>query len=111
MIKVNIRGIGVPVLFLILTSMIGTVGYRFTEDLQWSDAAWLAAVSVLTIGYGDIAPVTMKGKIFTLIIIPIAIALVAYILAQFAGAIINGTLASEIKKKVMDKKIVKLHFF
>jgi len=89
--------------------IIGTVGYIWTENLSLYDSIWLAAVSILTIGYGDIAPVTPQGKIFTLIIIPIAIGLVTYILAQFASSIINGNLAKEVKNRIMEKKINKLN--
>lgn len=104
----NTRSIVVPFLFLLLTFVVGTFGYEWTEGLKLSDAAWLAAVSILTIGYGDIAPITIQGKIFTLIIIPVAIALVTYILAQFAGSIIDGRLATEVKKRMMEQKIMKL---
>lgn len=105
----NTKKILIPVLFLVLIFLIGTFGYEFTEKISLADAAWLAAVSILTIGYGDIAPVTPQGKIFTLIIIPIAIAIVTYILAQFASSIINGHLAKEVKKKMMDRKIMKFN--
>ncbi|MGJ7919726.1 potassium channel family protein [Neobacillus sp. LXY-4] len=103
-----IRKLIVPVIFLMLTIITGTLGYIWTEKLSLFDSIWLAAVSILTIGYGDIAPVTPQGKIFTLIIIPIAIGLVTYILAQFASSIIDGNLAREVKKRMMDKKINKL---
>lgn len=103
------RKLVIPVLFLVLIMIIGTLGYIWTENLSLYDSIWLAAVSILTIGYGDIAPVTPQGKIFTLIIIPIAIGLVTYILAQFASSIINGNLAKEVKNRMMDKKIKKLN--
>lgn len=103
------RRIIIPIFFLVLIIIIGTLGYIWTEELSWSDAAWLTIVSVLTIGYGDIAPITPQGKIFTLIIIPIAIGLVTYILAQFASSVIDGNLARGVKKRVMDKKIMQLN--
>lgn len=103
-----IRKLVVPVIFLLLTIITGTLGFMWTEKLSLFDSIWLSAVSILTIGYGDIAPVTLYGKIFTLIIIPVAIGLVTYILAQFASSIIDGNLAREVKKRMMDKKINKL---
>lgn len=105
----NTRKILIPVLFLVLIIIFGTLGYMWTEELNLFNAVWLTVVSVLTIGYGDISPVTPQGKIFTLIIIPIAIGLVTYILAQFAGSIIDGKFTLGVKKRIMDKKIIKLH--
>ena len=103
-----IRKLIVPVIFLLLTIITGTLGYMWTENLSPFDSLWLATVSILTIGYGDMAPVTPQGKIFTLIIIPVAIGLVTYILAQFATSIIGGNLAREVKKRFMDKQINQL---
>lgn len=103
-----IRKMIIAAIFLLLTMVIGTLGYMWTEKLNLFNSIWLAAVSILTIGYGDIKPVTLQGKIFTLIIIPIAIGIVTYILAQFASSIMDGNLAREVKRKIMDKKINKL---
>lgn len=103
-----IRRIVIAAAFLLLTMVTATFGYMWIEKLTFFDAIWLTAVSILTIGYGDIKPVTPEGKIFTLIIIPVAIGLVTYILAQFASSLIDGNLAKEVKKRIMDKKINKL---
>ncbi len=103
-----IRKLVIAAMLLLITIITGTFGYMWTEKLNFFDSVWLAAVSILTIGYGDIKPVTLQGKIFTLIIIPVAIGVVTYILAQFAGSIINGNLAREVKKRMMDKNISKL---
>lgn len=103
-----IRKLIIAMMLLLFTIITGTFGYMWTEKLNFFDSVWLAAVSILTIGYGDIKPVTLQGKIFTLIIIPVAIGIVTYILAQFAGSIINGNLAREVKKRMMDKNISKL---
>jgi voltage-gated potassium channel len=104
----RIRKLVIAVSFLLFTMCAGTIGYMWTENLNLFDSIWLAAVSILTIGYGDIKPVTPQGKIFTLIIIPVAIAIVTYILAQFASSIMDGNLAIEVKKRMRDKKINKL---
>ncbi|MGG3964270.1 MULTISPECIES: potassium channel family protein [Heyndrickxia] len=105
----NIRKILIAGLMFILMIIIGTAGYEWTEHLSFFNALWLTVVSILTIGYGDMYPVTFTGKIFTLILIPIAIGLVTYILAQFAAALIEGKFTSEVKRRKMNAKINRLH--
>ncbi|MED4311608.1 TrkA C-terminal domain-containing protein [Heyndrickxia coagulans] len=105
----NIRKILIAGLMFILMIIIGTAGYEWTEYLSFFNALWLTVVSILTIGYGDMYPVTFTGKIFTLILIPIAIGLVTYILAQFAAALIEGKFTSEVKRRKMNAKINRLH--
>lgn len=107
--RMNIRKILIAGLMFILMIIIGTAGYEWTEHLSFFNALWLTVVSILTIGYGDMYPVTFTGKIFTLILIPIAIGLVTYILAQFAAALIEGKFTSEVKRRKMNAKINRLH--
>ncbi|MEK4221873.1 potassium channel protein [Bacillus sp. FSL W8-0116] len=104
----NIRKLIIPISCLALTLIIGTFGYMWTEHLSFFDAVWLTVVSVLTIGYGDMTPATIQGKIFTLIIIPVAIGIVTYILARFASAVIDGKWADEVKRRKMNHKIDQL---
>lgn len=88
----ELKKIGISILLLQVIVLFGVLGYMITEDLNFFDALWLAVVSMLTIGYGDLSPVTTNGKLLTLFLIPVAIGLTTYMLAQFAGAVISGKL-------------------
>lgn len=52
-----------------LVLIIGTIGFILLEKLSFLDALYLTVVSITTVGYGDIVPVTTGGKIFAMIII------------------------------------------
>ncbi|SFF78256.1 voltage-gated potassium channel [Halobacillus alkaliphilus] len=99
------RKVFVSLFLLQMLVLFGIIGYMLTEQLSFFDALWLAIVSVLTIGYGDISPETTAGKLLTLILIPLAIGLTTYILAQAAGAIISGEFSREMRKRKMNQKI------
>lgn len=45
---------------------IGTVFYRFVEDLAWLDSLYFSVITLTTVGYGDFSPVTSTGKVFTM---------------------------------------------
>ena len=45
---------------------IGTVFYRFVEGFSWIDAYYFSVVTLATVGYGDLAPRTTAGKLFTI---------------------------------------------
>lgn len=54
---------------LVITSLlvgVGTVFYRFVEDLTWLDSVYLSVISLTTVGYGDFSPTTSAGKVFTM---------------------------------------------
>ena len=53
--------------FLVL--VMGTIGFMLLENLSFLDALYFTVVTITTVGYGDITPVTTGGKIFAMIVI------------------------------------------
>lgn len=51
--------------FFVGAFIVGVVFYHFVEDLSYVDALYFTATTITTVGYGDIAPQTDAGKIFT----------------------------------------------
>ena len=54
-----------------------------------ADALWWAVVTVTTVGYGDVYPVTGLGRILATGMIICGVALVGTITASFAGWVIS----------------------
>jgi voltage-gated potassium channel len=46
--------------------LIATIFYWFVEGWSLLDAVYFAVVTIATVGYGDLAPHTTLGKIFTI---------------------------------------------
>jgi len=60
------------IVYLILIVVIllgGTIGFKFMEGRSWIDALYFITVTVATVGYGDVTPVTFGGKIVTIFLI------------------------------------------
>lgn len=55
---------GIVYAFLALVAL-GTVFYQAVENLRWVDALYFTVITLTTIGYGDFAPETDAGKLFT----------------------------------------------
>ncbi len=47
----------------------GTVVFHFVEGWSWLDAAYFSTVTIATVGFGDLHPVTSLGKIFVIVYI------------------------------------------
>ena len=53
----------------IIILIIGTLVYHFVEGWSYIDSIYFSVVTLTTIGFGDFAPKTDVGKIFTILYI------------------------------------------
>ncbi len=58
-----------PLLSLGLLFLLGSVGYRATEGWEWSDCLWMVLITITTIGFGEVEPLSDPGRLVTLLII------------------------------------------
>jgi voltage-gated potassium channel len=42
-------------------------GYRLTEGWDWGDCYWMVAITISTIGYGEVQPLSQAGRIVTVL--------------------------------------------
>ncbi len=66
----DIRGLFTVVVVLLTT---GTFFYHFIEGLSYVDALYFSTTTLVTVGFGDIAPQTIPGKLFTVAYIIIGV--------------------------------------
>lgn len=96
------------VALMTISIIIGTIGFRYFENISYFDALWLTIISVLTVGYGDAIPMTIEGKYFALFIIPVSIGIVGYTLSAMVSYFIEGNLSERVRRRNMKKMISKL---
>ena len=61
----------------------GTVFFRAVEGWSWLDAYFFTVVTISTVGYGSLVPVTALGKIGTTFFIFIGLGIFAVAIQQF----------------------------
>lgn len=61
----------------------GTVFFALVEGWSWLDAYFFTVVTLSTVGYGNIVPVTVAGKIGTTVFIFIGLGIFAVVIQQF----------------------------
>ena len=88
------------IFLLILITVLGTLGFMAIEGFSPTDALYFSIVTIATVGYGDIHPLTTGGKI-------LAIALIIMGVGTFLGVVANGTelLLDRREKKIRLQKL------
>lgn len=91
-VRVASRDPQVRSLLSITFSMIAfaSVVYHYVEGWRWIDAVYFSVITVATVGYGDIAPQTDIGKLFTILYIFCGLGLFVATATAFAERMING---------------------
>ncbi|HEY7270110.1 MAG TPA: potassium channel family protein [Dehalococcoidia bacterium] len=64
---------------------IGAVFYQIVEGWGWINSFYFCAVTLTTIGYGDLHPTTDVGKVFTIFYCIIGIGIVATFITGVAS--------------------------
>ena len=70
---------------------LGTVFYRFQEDFTWLDSAYFTVITLTTVGYGDLSPVTTLGKVFTAFYVIIGVGIIVGFAAELASAAMTAS--------------------
>ncbi len=90
---------------LILT---GSIGYVIVEDYSFIEALYMTLITLTTIGFGEIRPLSEKGRIFTMILIIMGIAFVASQIAYLSEYIAEGRLLEVYWRKKVRKRLEKI---
>ncbi len=98
------------VVFILLNVLCitGVAGYMVIEDWNFLDSAFMTAISLTTVGYAVVHPLSASGKVFTIILIMSGVGLFFYALTLLSEALIEGHLRGYFEKKKMHKKISSL---
>jgi hypothetical protein len=84
-----------PALLVASLLIVGTVFYVAVEGWGVVDAVYFCAMSLATVGYGDIAPTTDVGKLFTVVYVLSGIG----ILVSFFTALTSKTLELQAARR------------
>ncbi len=93
---------------LLLLVLFSTAGIHFIEGWSWIDSLWHTIITISTVGYGLVHPLSPLGMLFTMLVIVIAFAIFAYGASTVASMIFEGELQKILIVKRMERMVSKL---
>ncbi len=89
----NIHKILIVLLLLIVVSSVGLA--YFEPDIHYKDALWWSFVTVTTVGYGDISPTTLGGRVIGVAIMLIGIGILGMFTATIASIFVENKIKTD----------------
>lgn len=96
-------------LFLLLSIvLIGIVGYAFLENYTFLEAFYMTIITISSVGFGEVRPLTDNGKIFTIFLIIFSFGTFGYAITSLTIYVIDGEFKRYFKNYKVDREINKL---
>ena len=98
----------VVVTLAVFLVLLGTAGYMLIEDWAVLDSIYMTVITLSTIGYGEVNPVSPAGRIFTLILIVMGVGFFLYVIGYVVQFLVEGRIRLVLGRHKLDKQISQL---
>jgi voltage-gated potassium channel len=92
-------------IMLALAISIGVEGFMLIEHYSFLDALYMTIITVSTVGYGEVHPLSDIGKIFNMFLIVTNLGLFTYLVSTLTGYFLDGEFRQHLKLRKMERSI------
>jgi len=82
MMRLNYSKIRTAVLAFLLIFIGGVMGFKAFYDYSWVDALYMTVITITTVGFGEVHPMSASEKIYTSVLIISSIFVVGYAIKE-----------------------------
>jgi len=98
----------IPISMIIGILLLGTAGYSFIEGFSFLEALYMTVITISTVGFGEVHPLSDAGRVFTIVLILLNIGLFTYFITIISQYIMDGEFIRNYKSIKMEDSIKKL---
>jgi len=91
------------IFFIILIG--GCIGFIVIEGWDSLDALYMTIITLTTVGFQEVHPLSRTGKIFTIFLIVSGVGFIFYFLRTITGMMVEGTLKDVFGRRKLEKQI------
>lgn len=96
-------------LFLVsLVLVIGVLGYRFIADFSWVESLYMTIITVSTVGFREVRPLSTEEQLFTVVLITASIFIFAFAISVVTEYILSRNSLQTLKRKKVKQQIDRL---
>jgi voltage-gated potassium channel len=89
---------------LFIVGWIGVLGYMIIEDLDFTRAVYMTVITIATVGFKEVVPLSPTGMWFTSFLIIISFGIFVFAVTTFTRYVIDGVMRNYYRdRKVMNR--------
>jgi voltage-gated potassium channel len=102
------RRLSLAIVFVLVILVSGTFGYRLIEGWPLLDALYMTIITISTVGFGEVAPLSASGRIFTILLILGGAGTIIFAFGTLVEFLVEGHLTGFLGRRKMEKRIERL---
>ncbi|MCB9437487.1 MAG: potassium channel protein [Anaerolineales bacterium] len=109
-----IKGVQVQIVVsgLLGVLSLGTIGYMVIEGWTIVDALYMTMITITTVGFGEVHPLSDIGRIFTVIVLLLSLGIVTYGVSSAVEYVVTGQVLMKLNERHKREQLSKMqnHF-
>jgi len=90
---------------LLMVLVAGTIGFTWIEGWSVLDAFFMTVITLSTIGYGEVHPLSAGGRVFTVFIVFLGVGSMAFAVKEATRVMLEGELRQVLGRRKLVKRI------
>ncbi len=106
------KRIAILTALIVFVLTLGTSGYSFLEDWSVHDSLYMTVITLTTIGFKEVRPLSEQGRIFTIVFVFFGVGVLAYSINTGMRIIFEGEIQKALGRRTLEKemKLLKDHY-
>lgn len=93
---------------LLIVNIIGTIGYLSLLDVTFIDALYMTVITISTVGFGEVVPLSFSAKIFTILLIFLSLGIIGYAGTSLVHFFFEGKIRAAWRERKMRERLDQL---
>lgn len=93
---------------LVVIVLLGTLGYHLLEGWSFFDSLYMTIITLATIGYGEVHPLTLGGRMFTIVLIVLGVTAVGFVFTSLTQILVESQVSAMFGRRRLFRDISKL---
>lgn len=102
------RNLRISFLLLLGVLAFGSTGYHYIEGMTFFEGFYMTVITISTVGFMEVRPLTTYGRIITMLIISTGIMIGAYTIGTLLRMFIEGEISRTFGRRKLEKQISSL---